>query len=402
MRLPALIALLGTAAAAAGGGKLVAVRPATGPDHTVVQLDADQPLSFTTLKLGSPARIVVDLADTTADGVAAEQEVAGGAVRRIAVAAAGARTTRVVIELDGDAEFDVRAAGTRIEVRIPNPAAAIARKTTANATPAATATTTEMATATGTATPAATATATEMATATGTATPPATATTTEIATATGTATPPATGTATATPAGTATPTGTPTATPTATPTTTATPTATATSAATVTPTPTDAEARATEAAQANVPAGDAAEIPEVRERAALPTVALVGSQRPGPVVTKSVTVPVTPPTKGHAAITGIGFRAQSGGEVIVRSDRPLQYGVSSSDRAVLLHLPNAAIRVANNRRPLDTRVFGGTVQRVVPRQVPGGTEVRIELREPAEVHLNQTGSLLTLSFTPGS
>jgi len=88
--------------------------------------------------------------------------------------------------------------------------------------------------------------------------------------------------------------------------------------------------------------------------------------------------------------------------VILRSDRPLEYGVSSSDRAVLIHLPNAAIPVANNRRPLDTRVFGGTVQRVVPQQVKGGTEVRIELREPAEVHLNQTGSLLTVSFTPGS
>ena len=133
-----------------------------------------------------------------------------------------------------------------------------------------------------------------------------------------------------------------------------------------------------------------AQIPEVRERAALPTVALVGSQRPAA------------PAKGHAAITGIGFRPQSGGEVIVRSDRPLRYGVSSLERAVLLHLPDAAIPLANNRRPLDTRVFGGTVQRIVPLQHSGGTEVRIELREPAEVHLNQSGSLLTLSFTPGS
>ncbi len=150
-----------------------------------------------------------------------------------------------------------------------------------------------------------------------------------------------------------------------------------------------------------------AEIPEVRERAGLPTVSLVGSQRPEsaegttPAVAQRA-APARSPAKGHAAITGIGFRPQSGGEVIVRSDRPLQYGVSSSDRAVLLHLPNAAIPVANNRRPLDTRVFGGPVQRVVPHEVKGGAEVRIELREPAEVHLNQSGSLLTLSFTPGS
>ncbi|HEX9575746.1 MAG TPA: AMIN domain-containing protein, partial [Myxococcales bacterium] len=148
-----------------------------------------------------------------------------------------------------------------------------------------------------------------------------------------------------------------------------------------------------------------AEIPEVRERAGLPTVSLVGSGRPEstegrPAAIAERTKPA--PAKGHAAITGIGFRPQFGGEVIVRSDRPLQYGVSSSDRAVLLHLPNAAIPVANNRRPLDTRFFGGPVQRVVPHEVKGGTEVRIELREPAEVHLNQSGSLLTVSFTPGS
>ncbi len=150
-----------------------------------------------------------------------------------------------------------------------------------------------------------------------------------------------------------------------------------------------------------------AEIPEVRERAGLPTVSLVGSQRTEsaegtPPAVAERAAPGGPPAKGHAAITGIGFRPQAGGEVIVRSDRPLQYGVSSTDRAVLLHLPNAAIPLANNRRPLDTRFFGGPVQRVVPHEVKGGTEVRIELREPAEVHLNQSGSLLTVSFTPGS
>jgi hypothetical protein len=146
------------------------------------------------------------------------------------------------------------------------------------------------------------------------------------------------------------------------------------------------------------------EIPEVRERAGLPTVALVGAQGKEARHARLPAAEVAGPAagKGHAAITGIGFRPQAGGEVIVRSDRPLRYGVSSMDRAVLLHLPDAAIPVANNRRPLDTRFFGGTVQRVVPQQVPGGTEVRIELREPAEVHLNQSGSLLTLSFTPGS
>ena len=56
----------------------------------------------------------------------------------------------------------------------------------------------------------------------------------------------------------------------------------------------------------------------------------------------------------------------------------------------------------NNRRPLDTRFFEGAIQRVVPLQVPGGTDIRIELRQRAEVHLEQSGPLLTVSFTPRS
>src|SRR5207244_2015446 len=70
------------------------------------------------------------------------------------------------------------------------------------------------------------------------------------------------------------------------------------------------------------------------------------------------------------AITGIGFRPNAGGEVIVRSDQPLEYGVSGEDHAILLHLPSTGIPLPNNRRPLDTRFFDGPVERVVPVTVP--------------------------------
>jgi hypothetical protein len=90
----------------------------------------------------------------------------------------------------------------------------------------------------------------------------------------------------------------------------------------------------------------------------------------------------------------------SGGEVIVRSDRELQYEVSSAETSVLIHLRNARIPLQNNRRPLDTRFFDGPVERVVPLQVPGGTDVRIDLRQRAEMHLSQSGAVLTVSFTP--
>jgi hypothetical protein len=100
------------------------------------------------------------------------------------------------------------------------------------------------------------------------------------------------------------------------------------------------------------------------------------------------------------SITGIGFRPRARGQVIVHSNQPLEYGVSGGDNnALLLHLPSAGIPLANNRRALDTRFFGGPVQRVVPLAVPGGTDVRIELSEHADYQLEQSGSILTVTFS---
>ena len=105
---------------------------------------------------------------------------------------------------------------------------------------------------------------------------------------------------------------------------------------------------------------------------------------------------------GPVYITGIGFRPVQGGEVIVRSDQPLEYGVTGDGNAILLRLPGAAIPLPNNRRPLDTQFFDGAVKRVVPLAGEGGTDVRIELREHAEYQLAQTGSVLTVTFVAPS
>jgi len=99
------------------------------------------------------------------------------------------------------------------------------------------------------------------------------------------------------------------------------------------------------------------------------------------------------------AITGIGFRPIGAGEVIVRSDHPLEYGVSGDGDAVLLHLKRAGIPVANNRRPLDTHFFNGPVQRIVPLPAGDGTDVRIELRGHADYQLAQSGTVLTVTFS---
>jgi AMIN domain len=317
VRFRALLALLLTGSAARAS-HLLAVRAVPGSDATIVQLDADAPPSFTTLKLASPPRVVIDLADTSAAGVAPRQEIGDAAVRRIAVAEAGARTTRVVIELTVDAEFDVRASESRVEVKIPRPAVVAAAETPKRDAPAAVI--------------------------------PAT----------------------------------PIVAPTEAP-----------------PAHADDTAKSTESPPAKV-------IPEVEERAALPTVALVGSPAPAVAPTEKPAAPRVsrpaprPHPAGRTAITGIGFRPQSGGEVLVRSDRPVEYEVSSAETSVLIHLRSARIPLQNNRRPLDTRFFDGPIQRVVPLEVPSGTDIRIELRQQAEVHLEQSGPLLTVSFTPRS
>jgi hypothetical protein len=259
----ALLVLLCTPVLAADRGRLLAVRATPAADASVVELVGDRPLSFTTLRLDSPPRVVVDVADADPDGIAPEQVVDDVAVRRIGVARAGESTARVVIELRAESEFDVHAEGSKLEVRIPRSASA--------------------------------------------------------------------------------------------------------------------------------------SLDDVqRARADLPTVALVAAPRP------PADAPAVPPDKRGETITGIGFRPQAGGAVVVHSDGPLEYGVADEPGAVLLHFRGAHIPLANNRRPLDTSFFTGPVARVVPRQLDAGADLRIELRSRAEVHLQQDGGLLTVSFTPAA
>lgn len=312
-------------AAAEEQARLLGVR-AGGDDRTSgVVITANRPLSFTTLKLISPPRVVVDFAETEVAAEARELEIEDGTLRRAAIAQAGSRTARVVIELTADAEFDIRTDGNDIEVRVPRPAAVA-----------------------------------------------------------------------------------------------------------VAPRP-EAELEAEAEKVASLPkvslvgskpavppaSGDpetehpltAAEKAEALKKALAEQRAAAGQRRqklppPARIAIRPVVLPpgmATPVTKmtgaqGHH-ITGIGFRPVRGGEVIVRSDHPLEYGISGDDSAVLLHLPSAAIPLLNNRRPLDTQFFDGPVRRVVPLSVAGGTDVRIELREHAEYQLAQSGSVLTVTFS---
>ena len=297
-------------------GRLLGVRIG-GDDRTSgVVIESDRPLSFTTLKLLSPPRVVVDFADTDVAAEQRELEIGDGTLRRAAVAQAGSRTARVVIELVADAEFDIRSDGNTVEVRVPRPPALAAGPAGSEAE------------------------------------------------AQQVASLPKVSLVGSKPA-----------------------------------VPPDAED----------PLGErqpsAAEKAAALKKALSEQRALADQRRHKPAqATARVVLPAAerppqnpPPAARH--ITGIGFRPVGAGEVIVRSDHPLEYGISGDGSAVLLHLPSAAIPLPNNRRPLDTRFFEGAVSRVVPLQVADGTDVRIELRAHAEYQLAQSGSVLTVTFS---
>ena len=301
-------------------GRLLGVRIG-GDDRTSgVVIESDRPLSFTTLKLLSPPRVVVDFADTDVAAEQRELEIGDGTLRRAAVAQAGSRTARVVIELVADAEFDIRSEGNTVEVRVPRPAALAAG--------------------------------------------PAPQAGSE-AEAQKVASLPKVSLVGSKPA-----------------------------------VPPESEDPADERQPS------AAEKAAALKKALSEQRALADQRRHKPgQATARVAMPAAerprqnlPPAQARH-ITGIGFRPVGAGEVIVRSDHPLEYGISGDGSAVLLHLPSAAIPLPNNRRPLDTRFFEGAVSRVVPVQVADGTDVRIELREHAEYQLAQSGSVLTVTFS---
>jgi hypothetical protein len=439
----AMVLALVCGAQAQERGRLLGVRAGGDAGASAIELLGDRPLSFTTMKLQGPPRVVVDFADTEIAGAPDELVVEDGTVRRVATAAAGARTARVVIELAAEAEFDIRSHGNRIEIRVPRllplqasgfrPQASDLRPQTPdneneNANP-----------------PAATAAANpnpipnpnenpnenenqnqnQNANANPSPTPkptipepqseaqkraslPTVALVASRPVAPAPAPPPTSAAdklrrdreqrmlayaaaqreAAAKAAQ-----------------------ASAERKAAQVAAQSAAQEKARAAAERAVADRIAADAAAAERRAARLAAqraaaeklaeesrAAAEAKRAGRAAPRQRTVAMAEPSR--RSITGIGFRPRARGQVIVHSNQPLEYGVSGGDNnALLLHLPSAGIPLANNRRALDTRFFGGPVQRVVPLAVPGGTDVRIELSEHADYQLEQSGLILTVTFS---
>jgi hypothetical protein len=411
---------------------------------SAVELVGDRPLSFTTLKLSGPPRVVVDFADTDLDASLRELVVEDGTVRRVAAASAGSRTARVVIELTADAEFDVRAHGNRVEVRVPRAAPllasaeapAVASQGAAAAEPGGAPGTAESPRAAGeqdagppaaldpraaarhqaeerasaavrasqqrrAAIEAQKREAKEKAIAARKARAQAAAekkarqiaAAEQLAAARRAAAEQAAAERKARQSAAAADRK-------------ARESAAADRKARESAAAADRKARESSAADRQSRESSAADR-KARESAAADRQLReqsAGDRRAVAPPPARAGVPAANPQRklalaGQPSITGIGFRPEGGGSVIVRSDRPLEYGVDGGEGAVLLHLPGAGIPLPNNRRPLDTRFFNGPVLRVVPVQVAGGTDLRIELRGRAEYQLVQSGAVLTLTFS---
>jgi hypothetical protein len=93
----------------------------------------------------------------------------------------------------------------------------------------------------------------------------------------------------------------------------------------------------------------------------------------------------------------IGFQPrEQGGRVFIMAGNELPHSQRVEGGAVIVDLPGAKFATRNALRPLDTRFFGSTVARVVPRRVgsrraakgqparKAGVELRIELKNPAD------------------
>jgi hypothetical protein len=432
-------------------GRLLGVRAGGDAGASAIELLGDRPLSFTTMKLQGPPRVVVDFADTEIAGAPDELVVEDGTVRRVATAAAGARTARVVIELAAEAEFDIRSHGNRIEVRVPRLAPLLAlrprapdlRPQASDLGPQAPDNENENAI-------------TAAATAAATPNPNENPNQNQNENQNENQNPNPNQNPNQNP--------TPNSNPNRNPEPqseaqkrASLPTVALVGSRPVTPAPPptsaadkrrrDREQRmlayaaaqreaAAKAAQASAErkaaqlaaqsaaqekaraaaeravadriAADAAAAERraarlaaqraAAEKLAEESRAAAEAARAGRSAPRQRTVAMAEPSR--RSITGIGFRPRALGQVIVHSNQPLEYGVSGGDNnALLLHLPSAGIPLANNRRALDTRFFGGPVQRVVPLAVPGGTDVRIELSEHADYQLEQSGSILTVTFS---
>ena len=174
------------------------------------------------------------------------------------------------------------------------------------------------------------------------------------------------------------------------------------------------------AAEAKLAEQQRREAEATRQREAAAAAALAEEQRraavqaraaPKPVVVAQADTPVQAPPRGETAggevssrrktLTLVGFSPDKS-RVYVRTNEPVRYTVSQADdRTVILELENTTFTRSNDRRPLDTRFFGGPVVQITPQAGSGRTvRVAVTLRDKVGYQARQDGNEVSLQFAP--
>ena len=100
------------------------------------------------------------------------------------------------------------------------------------------------------------------------------------------------------------------------------------------------------------------------------------------------------PKGGAARLTWIGFQQREGvPTVFVQLDKPVAWSLDQSDGKLIYTLVGATVPIPNNRRKLDAKEFGTTVQTVEARRKGRDVEVIISVKgKVAHFEKNEDGA----------
>lgn len=99
--------------------KIQDIRVAEGVDKTIIELESEEPILYTSFRLSDPDRLVIEMADVTFGQYQDEIKVSEGPVRSIMLASSGELdVSRIEFELNGLVKTEVRPDGLNIVVEV--------------------------------------------------------------------------------------------------------------------------------------------------------------------------------------------------------------------------------------------------------------------------------------------
>ncbi len=99
--------------------KIQDIRVAEGTDKTIIELESEEPILYTSFRLSDPDRLVIEMADVTFGQYQDEIKISEGPVRSIMLASSGELdVSRLEFKLNGLVKTDVRPEGLNIVIEV--------------------------------------------------------------------------------------------------------------------------------------------------------------------------------------------------------------------------------------------------------------------------------------------